>query len=835
MAGRSQNLQIQNIDKPLPNTMNIPHNRHSSQTMHTSSNERRSLLAGTSSHSQTGPFDMPADMELDSFISRCSSTQGTESPYHVESPSGRVSAAVSSQALPQRSNDKHSLLSGLSNPEDDPIELDPLPTNSARSINSIQNQTRPEHNPFPGIGRSSSLSEFIPLNRTHASYTPFPPRDPPTTIKSFLPVNKTTIENNSWSHNVKDPQSPPHSLFSNRLIVAERALASSYSPTSMHGTHITPLHSSITTSRSLNSKSPVSDLTDSGVESSTETMAEKKRKTDSDDLAQAKKQKLDTANKAKRIPKSKEPKPEPVSSFSIACTALLTSIQAKYRLGQDLWMLILEFTPPSFLRKARLLNKEFKSMVDQYESIFVNQRKANYGEDMPDAPTGLTQRQYNDLLGGKGCLERGCDDEKASRTHWSWAKRWCWNCWKSKIEREDRVIKMRQNQYGRSTIQKMLECIPVGMHDSFLKPHDFIDDVDGRPRGAPRLYKYYLKEDVEKIIVKYEALAPPPYVEDPTHTPAQKASALAAYQALMSELDQKRTDFFAEEKKKNDEHMATVQKIEAAIRKRRELNRNPYDDNRKARKELFTRRAQEDIPHIPTEFVQSAVAFKAATRIFRDGGTERGWQTLKPKIEKEWEKRGQETASTSTKSIGLSQAEDGGDTEGDDVDSVHEMPQMDVSRDSSNPIGFSGQFQHRHAQFPPQMQRQRMPGQPNQTLGSSMVSPGGMYTSSLYGNGFGPSINRQYLTPATRKVPTGMDVFTNYSVARGINPGNIFSTATSSAMPNFASSYASHTRLTNEFHSNSIAQLPSTQIPISSLLGPPIPPRAPTYNPNPYT
>jgi hypothetical protein len=504
-------------------------------------------------------------------------------------------------------------------------------------------------------------------------------------------------------------------------------------------------------------------------------------------------------------------------------------------------MLILEFTPPSFLRKARLLNKEFKGMVDQYESILVNQRKTNYGEDMPDAPTGLTQRQYNDLLGGKGCLERGCDDEKASRTHWSWAKRWCWNCWKNKIEREDRVIKMRQNQYGRSTIQKMLECIPVGMHDSFLKPHDFIDDVDGRPRGAPRLYKYYLREDVETIIAKYEALSPPPYVEDPTHTPAQKASALAAYQALMNELDQKRTDFFAEEKKKNDEHMATVQKIEAAIRKRRELNRNPYDEFRKARKELFTRRAQEDLPHIPIEFVQTAVAFKAATRIFRDGGTERGWQTLKPKIEKEWEKKGKETPSTGTMGSGFSQVDDGADTEGDDVDSIHEMPQMDIGRDSSNPIGLSNHLaQLRRAQMQAQMQRHRLLGQPNQTLGSSMVSPGGMFSSSsLYGNGFGSSVNRQYLTPAPRKVSTGFDVFTNYSAARAISPGSLFASATSSTMSNFGSSYGSLTRSTNDFQSISTAQQSSsTQIPISSLLGPPIPssaPRAPTYDPHHYT
>jgi hypothetical protein len=210
-------------------------------------------------------------------------------------------------------------------------------------------------------------------------------------------------------------------------------------------------------------------------------------------------------------------------------------------------------------------------------------------------------------------------------------------CWKSKIEREDRIIKSRTPQFGRTTLDKLLECIPVGMHDSFMKPHDIMDAVEPRGRNAPRLYRYYLTEEIEAIIQEYEALTPAPYVEDPTHTAEQKATALANHQALMDGLEDKRNAFFAERKAKNDEHMDQVKKIEAGIRSRREMNNVPYTSNREARKALFTKRAEQDIPNIPTEFVQNTKAFKAATRIFRDGGTERGWQTLKPKIVQEWD------------------------------------------------------------------------------------------------------------------------------------------------------------------------------------------------------
>ena len=303
-------------------------------------------------------------------------------------------------------------------------------------------------------------------------------------------------------------------------------------------------------------------------------------------------------------------------------------------------MRILEFAPPQFLGKARLICNEFKSMVDGFTSIYVNCRRENYGHDMPPPPLGLTERQYSNLLGSKGCLEPDCPDKGASRTHWSWAKRWCVKCWRSKIEREDRLIKNRADRMGnRTTFMKLLECIPVGMHDSFMKPHDYVDVEDNRPRGAPRLYKYYLKEEVEKVIERYDNLTPEPFRQDPTKTAEENTDALARYQDEMSKIDEKRTNWLATEKAKIDEHMALVQRIEAGVRQRRENHRTPYDNNRNARKELFTRRAKEDLPHIEEEFIKNSTAFKAATRVFRDGGTERGWQTLKPKIEKEWASR----------------------------------------------------------------------------------------------------------------------------------------------------------------------------------------------------
>ncbi|KAA8575331.1 hypothetical protein EYC84_004503 [Monilinia fructicola] len=345
------------------------------------------------------------------------------------------------------------------------------------------------------------------------------------------------------------------------------------------------------------------------------------RKTQTDEKKAAKKAKANKIDKAEKLEQMKD--------------------RAKFNLPVPVWMRILEFSPPIFLRKARLINKEWKSWVDEYQSIHINCRRENFGYNMPEQIPGLSAKQYVDLLGGKGCMEPGCKNKDASRTHWAWKKRWCLKCWKAKIEREDRVHKQNQSTYTRTVMDKLLECIPVSMYDSFGKPHDYVED-SAQPQAnqisTHRLYKYYLNADVKRIMEEYEALTPEPFREDPTHDAQQKATARQIWEDKMAKLEEDRDQFFQAKKAENDKLMQLVIKIEAAIREKRAKGRKPNDANRESRKNLFIMAAKRDLPQIPIEFVQTTIAFKAAIRIFRDGGSERGWRTLMPKIEMEFER-----------------------------------------------------------------------------------------------------------------------------------------------------------------------------------------------------
>ena len=498
----------------------------------------------------------------------------------------------------------------------------------------------------------------------------------------------------------------------------------------------------------------------------------------------------------------------------------------------SIYMRILEFTPPSFLPKARLISKAFKGFVDHFTSIYVNCRKENFGHDMPPPPSHLTEQQYNELLGGrKGCVQPGCADKRAIRTHWSWYKRWCWHCWKEKIEREDRVMKSRGLTYGRATLTKMLECIPVGMHDSFLKPHDFIDSTETPIRGAPRLYRYYLTEDIDLIIKEFEALNPAPYVENPNHTGAERAAALAAHQELMDGLEAKRAAFFAERKAKNDEHMAQVVKIEAGIRMRRARNRNPYDENRNARRELFSRRAMEDLPHIDPTFVKSTAAYKAATRIFRDPGTERGWLTLKPKIVAEWEAKKREDEEGDVL-MGISDVSDVRGMEGAVAD--HELS----ARARLENLGKSNEGGHhnndpyaRLQHYQSQLQRleeNKLPRRPFPPHGF----PASGETNYMHGLPSSQSLfpspagnNSTFSTPSYNSMSmpdrrSSSTTIAQLGSSHPQGPGHLL------APPHYFSQHASLGASSTFSHSS--IHNPSTQITVNSLLGPSTPtmPRA---------
>ncbi|KAI9046628.1 hypothetical protein LZ554_009371 [Drepanopeziza brunnea f. sp. 'monogermtubi'] len=551
-----------------------------------------------------------ARMELTYRSSSGSSVHGTASPYNVESPSGRsIAPSMSRQS-------SSTLVNGSSLPhqESEPLQLDRSSPHGSKSASGqapayIQ----------PKLSNGGGLS--TQTNSHPSSYQEIQPRNSSTGLQGhtvsnqlskmekFLPINKAP-------NNVMTAKKDPLQLQGNRP--ANNKVVSGFSPQCV----------AITSDSRDRLISPRPSTTDHPLfidQTGTTVMQvsnAKKRKPTTIGVPREKRQKTDkAAGRFKRVTKGKEEK----------------KIPAAHRLCPDLWLRIIEFSPPSFLKKVRLLNKTFKDMVDGYDSVYVNQRMENFGADFPIAQAmGLTERQYTNLLGGKGCLD--CDDKKASRTHWSWAKRWCTDCWRVKIEREDRLLKSRLNELPqRQTLVKLLECIPAGMHDSFMKAHDYIEDLESRPSTAPKIYKYYLKAEVDKIIEEYQSFKIEPFKDDPTKSAAENATARTAHQQAEAEAVAKQTAFLDERKEQNDQHMQRVLKIEGAIRLKRQGDAQPYNENRSARRALFIRRAKEDIPDIPTSFVVGAKAFKAATRIFRDPGTERGWRTLKPKIQQEWD------------------------------------------------------------------------------------------------------------------------------------------------------------------------------------------------------
>jgi len=341
-------------------------------------------------------------------------------------------------------------------------------------------------------------------------------------------------------------------------------------------------------------------------------------------------------------------------------------------------MRILEFAPPSFLSKARLVCKEFHGIVERYQtSLFVNCRQEN---GIPPPPPGISEKKLNSLLGGfKGCQEENCGDKKAHRTHWSFMKRLCHDCWQAKIMREDKILKSHASP-PRITLLRLLECIPVAIQDSFLKAHDYKDDLEAA-RGQPRLYKVYSINDVERVIKEYENLGPGEFVPDQTLSQAENDAAQRENERRLADLPAKQEAYLTDGKAKNDEHMAYVRIVEQMLKDKRLKNRVEIDHHRNNRKALFTKRAQEELPNIPTEFVQRTKAYKAACRIFRNSGSERGWQQLKPKIKSEWNESQKSDAQAPPAEKKDSQTDE---TVENDVDSMDE----DTTRDNNEQHGY---------------------------------------------------------------------------------------------------------------------------------------------------
>jgi hypothetical protein len=339
------------------NAQRLSHTSYQQRPAHLSSFRSSQIQSGTVSHPQLRHTKCQAEIDIDAlFEEPYSQNQGTESPYRVESPSGRVSGGSSSQRSPKPWDDSISHPTSLPNLDKDPFQLDRTLFSGSPSLNnSTQSQTSRQSY----LSDSGYFSEAPPAttphsqqhnnnfrNHIHSSTTQQSP-----TIKSFLPVNKAT-ENAAYSQFVKNSgrshslhfegagsqtrlasiHLPPHNQDNtnrdyNTQIQIHNNSQHHNTTTSAFSTHIRSDHQQLSPSATTHQHFDFEQYStnknhETEMEISTSGSASKKRKANTDAAPRAKKPKIDKGDKAKtdkgdkpkRAPKVKDKKPEPVGT-----------------------------------------------------------------------------------------------------------------------------------------------------------------------------------------------------------------------------------------------------------------------------------------------------------------------------------------------------------------------------------------------------------------------------------------------------------------------------------------------------------------------------------------
>ncbi|CAL8576970.1 hypothetical protein XPA_002830 [Xanthoria parietina] len=96
----------------------------------------------------------------------------------------------------------------------------------------------------------------------------------------------------------------------------------------------------------------------------------------------------------------------------------------------DIWCHILEMSPLSQLFRMRDV---FRHYLLRWPTIWKTARRNTYGQDHPDPPPGISERQYADLLVGFGCQGKGCQDTRTRKVYWAFQRRWCVACMKKNV------------------------------------------------------------------------------------------------------------------------------------------------------------------------------------------------------------------------------------------------------------------------------------------------------------------------------------------------------------------------------------------------------------------
>lgn len=105
----------------------------------------------------------------------------------------------------------------------------------------------------------------------------------------------------------------------------------------------------------------------------------------------------------------------------------------------DIWQKILSFCPLSCLLRIHDVSPDIKFLLTG-NSLWRQVRKAEFGPNHPDPPSGMHEHEYAELLVGSECQEPGCQ-RSARKAWWAFRSRWCGQCLKKNTIQVSTILK----------------------------------------------------------------------------------------------------------------------------------------------------------------------------------------------------------------------------------------------------------------------------------------------------------------------------------------------------------------------------------------------------------
>ncbi|KAF2085927.1 hypothetical protein K490DRAFT_67214 [Saccharata proteae CBS 121410] len=304
-------------------------------------------------------------------------------------------------------------------------------------------------------------------------------------------------------------------------------------------------------------------------------------------------------------PPTKKPK---VQSAPKKMTRLRKDRPVQSDIYEDVWCRIMEFSDPAMLFTMKKIGPQFSQSLRKYQHIWRNSAENYYGSDLPPTPAGLEHYQFADLLAGQGCMS--CGDSRARKPYWAFLRRWCEKCFCSKTMKHEDTVSIDQKYPG------LLQCTISATVDSWGHYSYAGWGQEDRRSLRDGCRPVYLKKDVTDLIETYEA--------------------------FLQELNSK--DLSSEEKfdeqtewmkvRRTETQDITSTRFQIDMFEKKWLGKKAVDNAkmRKDRGDFIIAKCLELNPPLHEDALKLIPAYKSNLKIVKEGGTDKMWNTLRPKL-----------------------------------------------------------------------------------------------------------------------------------------------------------------------------------------------------------